>query len=85
MDLAHTTATVTVNGATTETALGSEVLGNPLESIRWLTKKLSVFGHKLEAGMLVLTGSFTKQYSIKLGDEIKADFEGIGATSAIFK
>ena len=85
MDLAQTIATVSINGKAVETALGSEVLGNPLESVRWLAKKLTAFGYKLEAGMLVMTGSFTKQYSLKLGDQIKTDFDGIGATSAIFK
>ena len=85
MDLAQTIATVNINGKAQETALGSEVLGNPLESVRWLAKKLTAFGYKLEAGMLVMTGSFTKQYSVNLGDQIKTDFEGIGATTAIFK
>ena len=85
IDLAKIIATVTINGETVETAMGSEVLGNPLESLRWLAKKLPTFGHKLEKGTLVMTGSFTKQYSIELGDQIKTEFKGIGDSSAIFK
>ncbi len=85
IDLSHVTATVFINNEKVKTATGAEVLGTPLESVRWLSKKLATFDRQLEPGALIMTGSFTKQYDIKLGDEIKTEFKGISITSAIFR
>lgn len=84
MDLRAVVATVTVNGQAMETATGAEVLGTPLHSIRWLAGKLAEFGHRLEAGALVMSGSFTKQYAIKRGDAVTTTFDGIGSAAATF-
>ena len=84
VDLAKVEAAVSINGVEQEFATGAEVLGTPLESIRWLAGKLSEFGQRLEAGTLVMSGSFTRQYDIAKGDRVETVFRPFGAVTARF-
>ena len=83
-DLATVVVDLSVNGAATERALGSEVLGTPAASIAWLANKLAEFGLALEAGMKVMSGSFTRQYLLDAGDRIEARFDPVGTVRADF-
>jgi len=83
-DLATVSLELEVNGAVTERALGREVLGTPAASIAWLTNKLAELGLALEAGMKVMSGSFTRQYPIARGDRIEARFDPLGPVRAEF-
>jgi 2-keto-4-pentenoate hydratase len=83
-DLATVALELTVNGAVAERARGREVLGTPAASIAWLANKLAEFGLALEAGMKVMSGSFTRQYPIARGDRIEARFDPIGPVRAEF-
>ena len=83
-DLSKVEASVKVNGVLQETATGGEVLGNPVNSLIWLTAKLSEFGRCLDAGSLVMSGSFTKQYLLNKGDTVRTSFDGIGVVEAAF-
>ena len=85
VDLAGVEAVVSINGVEQELATGAEVLGTPLESIRWLAGKLAGFGRRLEAGTLVMSGAFTPQYNIAKGDRVKTIFGPFGAATAQFK
>jgi 2-keto-4-pentenoate hydratase len=75
---------VVVNGAAAERALGSEVLGTPAASVAWLANKLAEFGLALEAGMRVMSGSFTRQYLLDPGARIEARFTPVGTVRAEF-
>ena len=57
----------------------------PEESIVWLANKLAEFGLRLEAGMRVMSGSFTKQYALAQGDHIEARFDPFGSVEAEFQ
>lgn len=83
-DLASVTVDVIVNGIHAERAMGSEVLGTPVASLAWLANKLAEFGLALEAGMRVMSGSFTRQYALKAGDRVEARFVPIGSVAAEF-
>ena len=83
-DLAAVSVDVVVNGTHSERALGAEVLGTPAASIAWLANKLAEFGLSLEAGMRVMSGSFTRQYELKPGDRIEARFTPVGTAAAEF-
>jgi 2-keto-4-pentenoate hydratase len=69
---------VIINGQTAATGTGDAVLGNPLNSLIWLSAKLAEFGRGLKAGEIVMSGSFTRQFPIKPGDSIRAEFSGVG-------
>jgi 2-keto-4-pentenoate hydratase len=75
-------ATVQINGNTVATGRGDAVLGNPLNSVIWLARKLGEFGHSIRAGDLIMSGSFTRQFPIEPGDQIRVDFAGIGDVRA---
>jgi 2-keto-4-pentenoate hydratase len=83
-DLAAVSAEISVNGAVAERALGREVLGTPAASVAWLANKLAEFGLALEAGMKVMSGSFTRQYPLSRGDRIEARFDPVGPVRAEF-
>jgi 2-keto-4-pentenoate hydratase len=70
--------TVAINGATAATGRGDAVLGNPLNSLIWLARKLTEFGRGIREGDLIMSGSFTRQFPIAPGDRIRVEFGGIG-------
>jgi 2-keto-4-pentenoate hydratase len=78
VDLAHVTARVQLNGREVATGLGSAVLDNPLNSIKWLAQKLGEYGRSLRAGDIIMTGSFVRQFPLHPGDAAVAEFSGIG-------
>jgi 2-keto-4-pentenoate hydratase len=78
IDLAEVAARVQLNGQEVATGLGSAVLGNPLNSIKWLAGKLGEYGRSLRPGDIVMTGSFVRQFPLRPGDAAIAEFSGIG-------
>lgn len=72
-------ATVQINGKIVATGRGDAVLGNPLNSVIWLARKLPEFGRGIRAGDLIMSGSFTRQFPIEPGDRLRTDFASIGA------
>jgi 2-keto-4-pentenoate hydratase len=78
IDLAEVVARVQLNGQEVATGLGSAVLGNPLNSIKWLAGKLGEYERGLRPGDIVMTGSFVRQFPLRPGDAAIAEFSGIG-------
>jgi 2-keto-4-pentenoate hydratase len=56
----------------------NKVLGNPLNSLKWLINTLAHQGKKLPKNSYVSTGSCTPAISIKENDNIRADFGTLG-------
>jgi len=78
MELDRVETRVQLNGNEVATGLGSAVLGNPMNSIRWLAEKLGQYGRRLRPGDIVMTGSFVRQFPLQAGDIAVAEFSGIG-------
>ena len=66
------------NGVVEETGLAAGVQGHPAVGIAWLANKLAPWGEYLQAGEIVLAGSFTKPALAKLGDVFDADYGPLG-------
>ena len=66
------------NGAVEETGLAAGVQGDPAIGIAWLANKLAPWGERLEAGEIVLAGSFTRPVAAKVGDLFEADYGPLG-------
>ena len=66
------------NGVVEETGLAAGVQGHPAVGIAWLANKLSPWGEHLQAGEIVLAGSFTKPALGKVGDVFDADYGPLG-------
>jgi 2-oxo-hept-3-ene-1,7-dioate hydratase len=73
------------NGTIEETGVSAGVLGHPGRGVEWLAKKLSAFDTGLEAGSVILAGSFTRTVAVKAGDTIHADFGELGGISVYFE
>ena len=78
MHLDQVIARVTLNGKEIVAGTGDAVLGNPLNSVVWLARKLTEFGRGIRPGDIVMTGSFVRQFPLAPGDHAEADFSGIG-------
>ncbi|NYT64527.1 fumarylacetoacetate hydrolase family protein [Alcaligenaceae bacterium] len=83
--LDKTIVNVNFNHTLVETANGAEVMGNPVYSLMWLAGKLAEFGLSLDAGMKVMSGSFTKQYAVAAGDTVTSHFSDFGSVEATFE
>ena len=71
-------ATVRINGETVATGRGDAVLGNPLNSVVWLARKLREFGRSIQPGEIIMSGSFTRQFPLEPGSSVQVDFAGVG-------
>jgi 2-keto-4-pentenoate hydratase len=71
-------ATVRINGIVVATGRGDAVLGSPLNSVVWLAQKLQAFGRSIQAGEIIMSGSFTRQFPIEAGDRVEVEFAGVG-------
>lgn len=72
------------NGEIEETGLAAGVLGHPALGVTWLANKLGQYGLTLEAGHIILTGSFTRVAFAKKGDVFHADYGPGGQISVQF-
>jgi len=72
------------NSEIEETGVAAGVLGHPAMGVAWLANKLGSLGTPLEAGHLVLAGSFTRVVWAQKGDTIRADFGALGSISLQF-
>ena len=66
------------NGVVEETGLAAGVQGDPAIGIAWLANRLAPWGERLEAGEIVLAGSFTRPVAAKVGDLFEADYGSLG-------
>lgn len=79
VDLPWCGAVLRQNGAVEETGLAAGVQGNPAIGVAWLANKLALWGEWLEAGEVVLAGSFTRPVAAKRGDLFQADYGSLGS------
>jgi len=72
------------NSEIEETGLASGVLGHPALGIAWLANKVGRFGTVLEAGNIMLSGSFIRPVWANKGDTLHADFGPLGSLAVQF-
>ncbi len=72
------------NGQLEETGLAAAVLGHPTTSVAWLANKIAPHGLALEAGQVVLAGSFIRPIEARKGDTIQADYGPYDTVSCYF-
>jgi 2-oxo-hept-3-ene-1,7-dioate hydratase len=77
-DLPWCGAILRQNGVVEETGLAAGVQGHPAIGIAWLANKLAPWGEHLQAGEIVLAGSFTKPVPAKVGDLFDVDYGPMG-------
>jgi 2-oxo-hept-3-ene-1,7-dioate hydratase len=72
------------NGQLEETGLAAGVLNHPATAVAWLANKIAPNGLALEAGQVVLAGSFIRPIETSKGDTIQADYGAYGSVSCYF-
>ena len=72
------------NGVIEESGLGAAVLNHPAHGVAWLANKLAPYDEGLEAGEIVLGGSFTRPVACAAGDTFHADYGPLGSISVRF-
>ena len=83
-DLPWCGAILRQNGVVEETGLAAGVQGHPAIGIAWLANKLAPWGETLQAGEIVLAGSFTRPVAAKAGDLFEADYGPLGCLKFTF-
>ncbi len=78
IDLPWCGAILRLNGNVEETGLAAGVQGHPAIGVAWLAMKLAPWGECLEAGEVVLAGSFTRPVAARAGDRFIADYGRLG-------
>ncbi len=78
VDLRWCGALLYKNGVIEETGLAAAVLNHPATGVAWLANRLGKHGQCLEAGEVVLGGSFTRPVAASKGDTFHADYGALG-------
>ena len=84
LDIRWIGATLSKNGTIEESGVSAAVMGHPAAGIAWLCNKIALQGDGLDAGEIVLAGSFTRPVSVAPGDVVHADYGPLGAIGVAF-
>jgi 2-oxo-hept-3-ene-1,7-dioate hydratase len=84
IDLRWVGALLYRNAVLEETGLAAAVLNHPGTGIAWLANKIAPYDEQLNAGDIVLSGSFTRPTQGAPGDVLHADFGRLGNISFRF-
>ena len=85
VDLRWVSALLYRNQTIEESGVAAAVLGHPAMGVAWLANKLAQHGQSLEAGEIILAGSFTRPMWVERGDTVHADYGQLGAITCRFE
>ncbi|MFE1645736.1 2-keto-4-pentenoate hydratase [Microbacterium sp. P01] len=78
IDLRWVPGVLSRNGEIEETGVAAGVLGHPATGVAWLANKFHQHGARLEAGEIILAGSFTRPMWVSRGDDVLCDYGPMG-------
>jgi 2-oxo-hept-3-ene-1,7-dioate hydratase len=84
VDLRWQAALLYRNGVIEESGVAAAVLNHPANGVAWLANKLAPHDVALEAGQLILAGSFTRAVWAREGDTFHADYGPLGSITCRF-
>lgn len=84
VDLRWVGALLHKNGVIEESGLAAAVLNHPGNGVAWLANKIAPHDEQLQAGDVVLCGSFTRPTPASAGDNFHADYGRLGSISIRF-
>jgi len=84
IDLRWAGAIVKRNDVIEQTGLAAAVLDHPANGICWIAKRFAPHGIALEAGHVLLSGSFTAPVKVQPGDKITAEYGDLGNLAVNF-
>ena len=84
VDLRWVGALLHKNGVIEETGLAAGVLNHPATGVAWLANKIAPYDEQLNAGDVVLAGSFTRPVAAQAGDAFHVDYGPLGGVAFRF-
>jgi 2-oxo-hept-3-ene-1,7-dioate hydratase len=84
VDLRWVGAMLYRNGVIEETGLAAAVLNHPATGVAWLANKIAAHDEQLDAGNIVLAGSFTRPATAARGDCFHVDYGTLGSIAFRF-
>jgi 2-oxo-hept-3-ene-1,7-dioate hydratase len=84
IDLRWASALLYKNAVIEETGVAAAVLNHPATGVAWLANKIAPYDEQLNAGDIVLGGSFTRPTAAQPGDVLHADYGPLGNISFRF-
>ncbi|RRC94941.1 2-oxo-hept-4-ene-1,7-dioate hydratase [Schaalia canis] len=84
LDLRWVSAMLYRNESIEETGVSAGVLNHPATGVAWLANKFAQHGARLEAGEIILAGSFTRPMWVSRGDSVLCDYGQMGTISCRF-
>ncbi|MFB9776218.1 2-oxo-hept-4-ene-1,7-dioate hydratase [Brevibacterium otitidis] len=84
VDLRWVSALLYRNETIEDSGVAAAVLNHPAMGVVWLANKLAEHGDSLEAGEIILAGSFTKPMWVEPGDTVLADYGQMGTIACRF-
>jgi 2-oxo-hept-3-ene-1,7-dioate hydratase len=84
VDLRWVGALLYKNGVIEETGLAAAVLNHPASGVAWLANRIAQYDEGLNAGDVVLAGSFTRPTTAQRGDTFHVDYGTMGAIAFRF-
>lgn len=85
VDLRWVSALLARNGVIEESGVAAAVMNHPARGVVWLANKFAERGVALEAGQIVLAGSFTRPVMCRAGDTFHVDFGDLGSIAVRFE
>lgn len=84
IDLRWVSALLYKNESIEETGVAAGVLNHPATGVAWLANKFAQHGACLEAGEIILAGSFTRPMWAEKGDSVLCDYGRMGTITCRF-
>lgn len=84
LDLRRVPAILYRNGVVEESGVSAAVLNHPAKGVAWLANKLAAHDVTLEAGQIILGGSFTRPVAARPGDTFHVDYDQLGSIACRF-
>ena len=84
IDLRKVPAVLYRNGVIEESGVSAAVLNHPAKGVVWLANKLAAHDVGLEAGQVILGGSFTRPVAARPGDTFHVDYDQLGSIACRF-
>ncbi len=81
IDIRRIGGSLSKNGEVEVSGTTAAVMGNPVNAVAWLARKLYEFDVSLRAGEAIMSGSFTRAIELDSGDSFLADFGELGVIS----
>ncbi len=84
VDLRWVGALLYKNGSIEESGLAAAVLNHPATGVAWLANKIAPYDESLNAGDVILSGSFTSPLRASAGDTFYVDYGPLGSFALNF-